>query len=118
MATGACDGSPPRHGLGSFRATKLVSARNASQSLDKIFLEDTCDRLEEERSGVNMSLQGFGLDSAFQAAIEALVHEASEAEEEESKFLSVIATETQRLEKLELEVFLLLHLNLQRSWLR
>ena len=60
--------------------------------------------LEEERSGVNLSLRGFDLGSAFQVAVEAIVHETNEVEEE-SKILSDIAMETRRLEKLELEVF-------------
>lgn len=105
MATGACGGFSLRHSLDSFRVTKLISARNASQSLDRIALEDTCELLEGERSRVNRSLQGFDLGSTFQTAVEVLVHETSEVEEEESRILSEIATETRRLEKLELEVF-------------
>ena len=60
--------------------------------------------LEEERSGLDLSLRGFDLGSTYQTAIEAVVVNTSEVEEEEDKLLSEIAAETRKLEKLELEV--------------
>ena len=83
---------------------KLISTRNVSQSLDTEALEDACGMVEEERSGLHLTLQDFNFRSTFQAAIEALVINTSEVEEEEDKILSEIATETQRLERLELKV--------------
>jgi hypothetical protein len=83
---------------------KLISLRSASQSLDSTHLEDTCDMLEEERSGVGLSLRDFGLGSTFQTAIEALVVNTDEIEEEEDKISSEIAMETRRLEELDVKV--------------
>ena len=60
--------------------------------------------LEEERSGLNLSLRGFDRGSTFQTAVEVLVVNTSDIEEEEDKILSEIAVETRRLEELELEV--------------
>ena len=91
-------------GLQSFRVTKLTSVCNISQSLDNIALEDACDVLEEERSELNLSLRGFDFGSTFQTAVEVLVANTEEIEEEEDKILRQIATETRRLEELELEV--------------
>lgn len=116
MTAGACHDFSLCRGSDSFRVAKLISMRNASQSLDKIALEDTCDLLEQERSEVNLSLQGFTVGSTFQTAVEDLVFETNEVEEEESRLLNDIAMETQRLEKLELEVFS--SSVPQRSWLR
>ena len=82
----------------------LISTRDISQSLDIKALEDACGMLEEERSGLHLTLQDFNFGSTFQAAIEALVINTSEVEEEEDKILSEIATETRRLERLELKV--------------
>lgn len=92
------------HGSQSFRVAKLISTRDASQSLDQISLEDAHDMLEEERSGLNLSLRGFDRGSTFQTAVEVLVVNTSDIEEEEDKILSEIAVETRRLEELELEV--------------
>ena len=83
---------------------KLISTRNVSQSLDTEALEDTCGMVKEERSGLHLTLQDFNFGSTFQAAIEALVINTSEVKEEEDKILSEIATETRRLERLELKV--------------
>ena len=60
--------------------------------------------LEQERTELDLSLQGFDLGSTFQAAVEALVVNTSEIEENEDQILSEITTETRRLEALELEV--------------
>lgn len=82
----------------------MESTRNTSLRLDKISLEDTFSLLEEERSEVAQCLQGFCLGSTLQTAVETLVLEIDEVEE--SKILSEIATETRRLEELELKVYL------------
>jgi len=60
--------------------------------------------LEQERSELDLSLRGFDLGSTFQAAVEILVVNTSEIEEEEDQIMSEITMETRRLEKLELEV--------------
>lgn len=67
-------------------------------------MKENCDVLELERSGVSLSLQDFTIGCTFQTAIEVLVLEVNEVEEE-SRLLSDIATESQRLEELELKVF-------------
>ena len=94
----------PSPGLEPSRVPKLISMRDVSQSLDNIALGEACDMLEEERSGLDLSLRGFDLGSTYQTAIEAVVVNTSEVEEEEDKLLSEIAAETRKLEKLELEV--------------
>jgi hypothetical protein len=104
MATGVCSDFSLSHGLYSFRAKKLIAAQNASQSVDKITLDDTCDLLEEERSEANLALQAFDLGSPLQAALEVLVYETNNVEEEEGRILTAIAMETRRLEELEFEV--------------
>ena len=83
---------------------KLISTRDRSQSLDNIALEETCDMLEEERSGLSTSLRDFNPESTFQTTVEALVINTNEVEEEEDEFLREIAMELRRLERLELEV--------------
>jgi len=83
---------------------KLISTRDKSQSLDNVALEEAYNMLEQERSELNLSLRDFDLGSTFQTAVEVLVVETSEIEEAEDKILGEIATETQRLEELELKV--------------
>ena len=90
--------------LGPSRVVKLISARDRSQSLDTVTLEDSCGMLKEEHSGLSISLRSFSFGSTFQIAVEALVFNTSEVEKEEEKLLSEIAMETRRLEELELEV--------------
>lgn len=93
-----------RRGLRSYRVAKLISARDESQSLDIVALEEAYDMLEEERSELTLSLRDFDLGSTFQTAVEVLVVNTSEIEEAEDTILGEIATETRRLEELELQV--------------
>jgi len=60
--------------------------------------------LEEERSELDLSIRSFGLGSTVQTAVEVIVINTNETEEEEDKMLKEIAMETRRLEELELEV--------------
>ena len=60
--------------------------------------------LEEERSGLSISLRGFDPGSTFQTTVETLVVNTNEVEEEEDKVLREIAMEVRKLERLELKV--------------
>jgi hypothetical protein len=78
--------------------------RNSSRSVDNMALEATIDMLEDERSGLDLSLQSFNFGSTFQIALEVLAINTDDLEEEEDEFLSSIATETWKLEELDLKV--------------
>lgn len=116
MRTGACHESSLSHGLDSFRAAKSASMRNVSQSLDEITLQESHSLLEEERLEVTLSPRNFTACSTFQTAVELLVLEMNEVEEEESKLLREIATATNMLEMLDFKVFS--SSTSQHSWLR